>query len=98
MVRHPLQWLPPAALLAAMAGAFAQPAPPPARPDPLDAQASVPPVQHRSAFATYRRLGEPALANWKEANDTVGRVGGWRSYAREAQAPSSPASGAGPAR
>ncbi|MBL0422562.1 hypothetical protein JI739_19610 [Ramlibacter sp. AW1] len=23
--------------------------------------------------------------NWKDANDTVGQIGGWRAYAKEAQ-------------
>ena len=27
---------------------------------------------------------------WKEANDTVGKVGGWRAYAKEAQDPQTP--------
>jgi hypothetical protein len=101
MVRHLLQWpqwLTPAALLAVTASALAQPAPPAARPDPLNAEASVPPTQHRSAFASYRPQGEPALATWKDANDTVGRIGGWRSYARDAHPPAPPASAAGTAR
>jgi len=101
MVRHPLQWpqrLVRAALPVAMAGALAQPAPPPTRPDPIDAQTSVPPALYRSVFAGYRPQGEPALENWKQANDTVARIGGWRSYAREASPAAPPASAAGPVR
>lgn len=39
---------------------------------------------HRSALADYRalRTDEPMLG-WREANDRVGRLGGWRRYARE---------------
>ena len=49
----------------------------------------------------YRRLGEDKRIDWKEANETVNRIGGWRAYAREAQQPdsaaSAPAGGAAPA-
>ena len=54
------------------------------RPDPLDARAAVPPVVHESAFARYRPHTDTKLRPWKDANDNVGRIGGWRSYAREA--------------
>jgi hypothetical protein len=58
-----------------------------ARPDPLDAQASVPASSYRSPLAQYRRLGDEQAISWREANDTVTRIGGWRAYAREAQQP-----------
>ena len=58
-----------------------------ARTDPLDAQASVPASGYRSALAQYRRLGDDPPIAWREANDTVTRIGGWRTYAREAQQP-----------
>jgi len=69
----------------------------PSRPDPADAKAATPALQHRSAFAGYRRLGaeSPSLA-WREANDTVERIGGWRAYAREAQAPAPAAPASSP--
>lgn len=62
----------------------AQPATPGGRPDPLNPQAAVPPVLHRPALAGYRAAGELKLGSWREANDTVTRIGGWRVYAREA--------------
>lgn len=55
------------------------------RSDPLDAKASVPLLRHESSFAQYRRLSDEKLISWREANDTVARIGGWRVYAREAQ-------------
>jgi len=55
--------------------------------DPLEAGTPVPAAAHVSAFASYRRLGETAVAPWKPANDDVGRIGGWRAYAREAAGP-----------
>jgi hypothetical protein len=81
-----------AALLPAAAMAQGASAPPP-RPDPADAKALVPALQHRSAIADYRRLDGPAPpVPWREANDRVERIGGWRAYAREAQAPAPSAS------
>jgi len=61
------------------------------RADPLNAQASVPPLLHESAFAKYRRLTDVPVGSWRDANDTVTRIGGWRAYAREAAQPASPA-------
>ena len=52
--------------------------------DPADAVAPVPPAIYQSPFADYRVLGEDKSTPWQEANDTVGKVGGWRVYAREA--------------
>lgn len=57
------------------------------RPDPADPAAPVPAATYRSAFADYRPLGEEAVGDWRAANDEVRRIGGWREYAREAQAP-----------
>ena len=61
------------------------------RPDPLNAQASVPPLLHESAFTKYRRLTDVPVGSWRDANDTVTRIGGWRVYAREAAQAASPA-------
>ncbi len=57
------------------------------RPDPLDAQAHVPAVVYQSAFAQYKPLGDEKTRTWRDSNDTVARIGGWRVYAREAQQP-----------
>lgn len=67
----------------------------PARPDPVDAHADVPPVAYRSAFSGYQPLADGKVG-WKEANDEVGRIGGWRTYAREANAPEPSSSAPGP--
>ncbi len=61
------------------------------RPDPLDARASTPPLVHASAFLQYRRLADAPVGAWRDANDTVTRIGGWRVYARDAALPASPA-------
>lgn len=82
-----------AACLLAQAGtvaAQAAPATPARLPDPTDARQPVPPLVHRSALApaSAAALDSPPVA-WPAANAQVGRIGGWRAYAREA--------GAGPA-
>jgi hypothetical protein len=67
----------------------AQNPPKPAVADPLEAQAPVPPAVAPSPLAQYRRHSavEVKPGAWRAANDTVNRVGGWRTYAREAPAP-----------
>ena len=65
------------------------------RADPLDPKATVAPLIYRSAFQGYRPNTEAEVGSWKEANDRVGSIGGWRVYAKEAQqadVPASPAS------
>lgn len=74
-------------LLIAALTAHAQPAPKPSRADPLDPNASVPTLGYRSSFTQYPRLDEGKPISWREANDAVARIGGWRVYAREAQQP-----------
>ena len=57
------------------------------RSNPLDASAAVPQLTYESSFRNYRPLGNDKVGGWKEANDNVGRIGGWRVYAREAATP-----------
>ena len=78
-------WL--AALSTAAFTAHAQPAAPANRPDPLDPKASIPTLTYQSSLSLYRRLDDDKPISWREANDTVARIGGWRVYAREAQQP-----------
>ena len=83
-------WLPAALTaltLTVQVPAQAQAAAPSSRPDPLDPQASIPTLRYQSSFAAYRRLDDGQLISWRDANDTVSRIGGWRVYAREAQQP-----------
>lgn len=67
--------------------AHAEPTARASQPDPLDPKASVPSLTYESSFKLYRRLGDEQPVSWREANDTVNRIGGWRVYAREAQQP-----------
>ena len=57
------------------------------RADPLDAQARVPDVAYVSSLASFRRLGDDPRTDWRQANEVVNRIGGWRAYAREASQP-----------
>ena len=79
MVTFPLRWLIPAALSLILPLAQAQSAP---------AGASAPvPLEYRSAFAQYRKFDESPVGPWTEINSTVGKIGGWRTYAKEARQP-----------
>lgn len=85
--------------LFAAGGAVAQPAVGPT--DQSGAPAAVL-LPYRSALADYQRFTEEKLGSWREANDNVGRIGGWREYAKEARQPAEgsapgPAGGATPA-
>ncbi len=64
------------------AGQTARPA------DPLQANADVPPAPTPTPFAQYRPHTSVAVqaGAWRAANEQANRVGGWRTYAREAQA------------
>lgn len=84
-----------AAAFMAMPLAWAEP--PGAAVDPLDPKVTVPAAAHRSSLANYRSAGELRVGSWKDANEQVNRIGGWRAYAREAATPSSPATPAAPA-
>ncbi|WP_428509839.1 hypothetical protein [Roseateles sp.] len=58
--------------------------------DPLDPNVPLPPLRYRSALQSYRadpgtELGTE-LGDWKASNERVQRIGGWRAYAREANA------------
>lgn len=47
--------------------------------------ATVPaPLTFRSVFEGYQPFTDEKVGNWKQANDTVGEIGGWRAYAKEA--------------
>ncbi len=69
----------------------AQTAPPFPRADPLDSAAPVPPLVHRPALPETASGAADSPIPWREANDEVARIGGWRAYLREASRPENPA-------
>lgn len=58
--------------------------------DPAEPAAAVPPLAYRSTFKGYRRHAEQTPGSWRELNEQVARIGGWRAYAKEAQEPPAP--------
>jgi hypothetical protein len=71
----------PALLLAGAAAAQSA-----GRMNPADPQASVPPVEYRSAFEGYRPFAEEDLRDWRKSNDAVGAAGGHAGH-RPGQGP-----------
>ena len=57
-------------------------------------------LNFESVFARYKPMTDQKLGSWREANDTVTRIGGWRAYLKESQAPevTAPASPAAPSK
>lgn len=79
--RATLAWLA-AGLTSALAGAAIAQMPAPAAPAT---------TEFRSALDGYQPYTDEKIVPWKEANDSVGRIGGWRAYAKEAQQGAAPA-------
>ena len=55
------------------------------------------PLAFKSAFEVYQPYTDDQTGNWRQANDTVERIGGWRAYAKEAAAETAKPSPAAPA-
>lgn len=53
-------------------------------------------LQYRSTLADYRAFDDAPVAPWIKANETVGAIGGWRAYAKEARQPPAAAGTAAP--
>ncbi len=83
MYSFPLHWLAPLALALLMPMAFAQSSSQPAAPDAKNAASAAGTLSYRSVFADYRAYSEQPVVSWVAANDTVGKIGGWRTYSRE---------------
>ena len=49
------------------------------------AQTSSAPAPYRSAMEGYKPYTDEKIVDWKQANDSTGKIGGWREYAKEAQ-------------
>ena len=62
------------------------------RQDPADPRAAVPTWVYQSPLSRYQAFTEAQVAPWRDTNEQVRQRGGWRAYAREAQAPESAAS------
>lgn len=69
-----------AAVFAVSLAAGAQPAAPTVPAAPAEASG------YQSAFEGYRPFSAQDVGDWRQANETVREIGGWRAYAREIQA------------
>ena len=63
----------------------------PVHAQPTAARPASPPPAFQSAFEGYQPYTDDKTVDWKAANDTTARIGGWRAYAKEASAPAEPA-------
>ncbi len=43
-------------------------------------------LHYSSPIGAYQRHADQPVGAWRAANDQVGRIGGWKAYAKEAQA------------
>ena len=50
---------------------------------PAPVRAPSPPLEYRSAFEDYRPFAPAEVQPWRQSNDTVRDIGGWKAYARE---------------
>ena len=57
------------------------------RSEPANAGGGALPLPFESVLSRYKPITDQKLGSWREANDTVTRIGGWRTYLKEAQAP-----------
>ena len=48
---------------------------------------AAPALDYESPFARYQKFDDQTVAPWRETNDTVRTIGGWRTYAKEAAQP-----------
>ncbi|GAB3758831.1 hypothetical protein GCM10028796_05090 [Ramlibacter monticola] len=93
------QLLPLAALSLAAAAAAQSP---PAAVTGGEPQLPVAPMSYSAPLSGYQPFSDEQVQSWRDANDMVGRIGGWREYARESQqsggaAPASVAPASAPA-
>ena len=58
---------------------------------PAAARPALTPPAFQSALESYQPYTDDNIVDWKAANDTTARIGGWRAYAKEASAPAVPA-------
>jgi len=68
---------------------------------PLPALGAPMPLQFESVLSRYKPMTDQKLGSWRDANDTVTRIGGWRTYLKESQTPdpatpAAPSTGQGP--
>ena len=75
----PFRALLPSTFVLFLGAAFAQ--------APADTEAPKPAplttLQYSSPIGAYQGYADQPVQSWREANDRVGQIGGWRAYAKE---------------
>ncbi|WP_293932080.1 hypothetical protein [Iodobacter sp.] len=61
-----------------------------AQSDEISAPASITRLEYHSVLTQYQPYREQVLIPWRESNETVAKIGGWRVYAKEARQASVP--------
>lgn len=79
------RYLQPGWLLALLTGLAVAQTPTPPQPT-ADPSAQITQLRYESALGDYRAYVDAPLRSWPEANAHVQQIGGWRAYAKEAQA------------
>ncbi|MBB5018461.1 hypothetical protein HNQ59_001750 [Chitinivorax tropicus] len=66
--------------------------------EPASQPPTLPPIKlsFTSALRDYRAFTDAAVNNWRDTNELVGRIGGWRAYAAESAAEPLPSADANP--
>lgn len=54
---------------------------------PDDTATEISPLHFSSTYTHYQKFSDPPILSWREANDAVEKIGGWRFYAKEATLP-----------
>lgn len=87
MVRCLFQWVLLAGLIQSFSLAHAQSLAVEQSAAPQSTASATYPFFYRSVFTHYQLFKEQPVFPWRDANDQVGTIGGWRFYAREAERP-----------
>ncbi len=55
---------------------------------PAESTKVMPPtkLQYTSSLSAYQGYADEPVQSWREANDRVERIGGWKAYAKESKA------------
>ncbi len=59
----------------------------PPKPEMVGGTQNAGPLQFESVLSRYKPMTDQKLGSWRDANDTVTRIGGWRTYLKESQQP-----------
>lgn len=91
-----LRWLFPTGLLLSVSLVHAQSTVGAVVTAPTNAASVASTFQFHSVFTQYQKFKEQPVLPWREANDDVGKIGGWRFYAKEASQPAAADTSTGP--